>query len=197
MWIMGTDGSGAQPLVDPMPPDLEEPELEAWSPDGERFVFSCTHKTKGQSLALGHFDAATGKGSLVRILDLPGQTFNHAAWSPNGEWLAFESVSEGSWDLWLADGDGRNPQRLTSDPGNERAPVWSPDGKYLYFNRDHRTLWRLAIDADGKAPKPAELWAKFPQRKVDTESLAFVKDRAVLVITQEASELWLVEFPQK
>ena len=89
-----------------------------------------------------------------------------------------------------------NARRLTSDTGNERCPVWSPDGKYLYYNRENKSLWRLPVTEDGKAG-PKELWASFPQRKIDTDSLAFVKDRAVLAVTEEASELWLVEFPQK
>jgi Tol biopolymer transport system component len=201
MWVMRTDGGGAQPLLDPMPPEISEASLEAWAPDGERFVFSCAHKTKGQALVLGRFDAETGKGKVERVLDLPGQTLNRAAWSPDGRWLAYEAVSDGTWDLWLADGEprreGRDPRRLTSDPGNERGPVWSPDGKYLYFNRDRRALWRLPLDADGKASGPAEEWASFSRRKIDADSLAFVKDRAVLAITEEASELWLVEFAQK
>jgi serine/threonine protein kinase len=198
MWVMRTDGGGAQPLLESTPPELSELFLEAWSPDGGRFVFSCAHKTKGQALVLGHFDAATGKGQVERVLDLPGQTLNRAAWSPDGRWLAYEAVSEGSWDLWLADGapgrEGRDPRRLTADPGNERCPVWSPDGKYLYYTRERRELYRLEIDADGKVTGPAQEWAKFPRRKIDADSLTFVKDRAVLAVTEEASELWLVEF---
>jgi Tol biopolymer transport system component len=201
MWVMRPDGGGAQPLLAAPPPEVSEAYLEAWAPDGERFVFSCAHQTRGQALGLGRFDAATGKGKVERLLDLPGQTFNRAAWSPDGRWLAYEAVSEGSWDLWLAGGEpqreGRDPRRLTSDAGNERGPVWSPDGKHLYFTRDRRTLYRLPLDADGKASGPPQEWASFPRRKIDTDSLAFVKDRAVLAVTEEASDLWLVEFAQK
>jgi serine/threonine protein kinase len=199
--MLRADGGVPQPLLESVPPDILEPFLEAWSPDGGRFIFSFTHKTKAGGLGLGRFDAATGKGRVERVLELPSTMLNRAAWSPDGRWLAFEAVSEGSWDLWLSDGtdgkEGTNPHRLTSDGGNERAPVWSLDGKYLYYNRDLRSVWRLPIGADGKASGPAKLWAQFPQRKIDTDGLAFVKDRAVLVLTEEASELWLVEFPQK
>jgi serine/threonine protein kinase/Tol biopolymer transport system component len=200
MWVMRADGGGARPLLDPALDEIGEAYLEAWAPDGERFVFSCTHKTKGQALGLGRFDAETGKGTLVRYLELPAQMLNRAAWSPDGKWLAYEAVKEDSWDLWLADGapdkEGTNARRLTSDSGNERGPVWSPDGKYLYYNREGKSLWRMPIADDGKAG-PKELWANFPQRKIDTDSLAFVKDRAVLAVTEEASELWLVEFAPK
>ncbi len=36
-------------------------------------------------------------------------------------------------DLWIADLDGRNVRRLTSDPGAESHPVFSPDGQALAF----------------------------------------------------------------
>jgi Tol biopolymer transport system component len=111
--------------------------------------------------------------------------------------LVYEAVSEGSWDLWIADADGKDPRRLTFDPGNEREPVWSPDGKFLYYNKDSRSIWRLPMDASGKATGPAKLWAQFPKTKIDGDSLTFTKDQAIIALTDEASELWLVEFPEK
>jgi tricorn protease len=36
-------------------------------------------------------------------------------------------------DLWICDLDGRNVRRLTSDPGIERDPVFSPDGRTIAF----------------------------------------------------------------
>src|SRR5882757_5833967 len=37
-------------------------------------------------------------------------------------------------DLWIADADGKNPRRLTSDIGLESNPVFSPDGKIIAFS---------------------------------------------------------------
>jgi hypothetical protein len=47
------------------------------------------------------------------------------------------------------------------------------------------------------ATGPAELWAQFPKTKILPAAIAFIKDQAVLAITEEASDLWLVEFPEK
>ena len=38
-----------------------------------------------------------------------------------------------SYDLWLCDALGGNPQRFTSDPANDFAPVWSPDGSRIVW----------------------------------------------------------------
>ena len=40
-------------------------------------------------------------------------------------------------DLWVADRDGKNPRRLTSDIGVETNPVFSPDGSIIAFTAQY------------------------------------------------------------
>src|SRR5262245_32914853 len=40
-------------------------------------------------------------------------------------------------DLWVADLDGKNPRRLTSDLGVESNPAFSPDGKTIAFSAQY------------------------------------------------------------
>jgi tricorn protease len=40
-------------------------------------------------------------------------------------------------DLWVADLDGKNPRRLTSDIGVESNPVFSPDGQIIAFSAQY------------------------------------------------------------
>ncbi|HVL15770.1 MAG TPA: PDZ domain-containing protein [Gemmata sp.] len=40
-------------------------------------------------------------------------------------------------DLWVADHDGKNPRRLTSDIGVESNPVFSPDGQTIVFSAQY------------------------------------------------------------
>jgi tricorn protease len=40
-------------------------------------------------------------------------------------------------DLWVADLDGKNVRRLTTDPGAESHPVFSPDGQTLAFSAQY------------------------------------------------------------
>src|SRR5947209_1181854 len=42
-----------------------------------------------------------------------------------------------SEDLWVADLDGRNPRRITSDIGVESNPVFSPDGQTIAFSAQY------------------------------------------------------------
>ena len=57
--------------------------------------------------------------------------------------LAQPAVSEGriafiyADDLWIADIDGHNVRRLTTDPGIESNPVFSPDGQTIAFSAQY------------------------------------------------------------
>jgi len=77
--------------------------------------------------------------------------------SPGGDRVAF-SVADprtGTADVWVADAAGNAPTRLTSDPADEKYPVWSPDGRLLVFRSDRRgppDVYTMA--AGGGAGKP-------------------------------------------
>ena len=59
--------------------------------------------------------------------------------SPDGEWIAYpvstiDSVKDvRSSDLWMVTWDGSRTLRLTTTPGGESDPQWSPDGRWLSF----------------------------------------------------------------
>ena len=125
------------------------------------------------------------------------QRLARPAWLPSGRHLIYEAVSEGSWDLWSATTEGKSSRRLTSFSGNERCPVLSADAAFVYFNRDHKSIWRLPIDSEGRATGPPSLWAHFPKMILEDDSLALSKEHAIFALTEEASDLWLIEFPER
>ena len=67
----------------------------------------------------------------------------HAAWSPDGEWLALrrsvltpDLSNIGVHQIWRLAADGSQAQPLTGAPEFDHgAPVWSPDGRYLAYHR--------------------------------------------------------------
>jgi Tol biopolymer transport system component/tRNA A-37 threonylcarbamoyl transferase component Bud32 len=196
--LMRSDGSDLHLLR----PDLREKFAAAygadWSPDGSQLAAS--FQTADQvRIGIADIDPETGTARDIRMLDLPAGTPCHPRWSPNGQFLAYEAISERSWDLWITDAQGKNPRRLTSDPGSERGAVWSPDGKFLYFDKNGRSVWRLPMNPDsGERTGDAKSWAEFPKAGLQKWSIDVSKDQVVLALSyQETCDLWLVEFPEK
>ena len=84
-------------------------------------------------------------------------------WSPDGKRIVFFSNRDGhvhvirgvpTYEIYVMDADGRNPQKLTNNPNDDRSPSWSPDGKRIVFqsNRDKDNPGNYEIyvmDADG------------------------------------------------
>lgn len=69
--------------------------------------------------------------------------------SPDGQWLAFSSMRNGNWDIFVVPVTGGEARQLTFSSGSEIATDWSPDGKYLLFSgaRDtpDSTLFALEV----------------------------------------------------
>ena len=65
-------------------------------------------------------NAATGQS---RILASEGSN-EQPTWSPDGQWLAFQSNRSGTWQIYRMRVDGTDIQQLTFDAEN-KDPDWS------------------------------------------------------------------------
>src|SRR5689334_1684769 len=65
---------------------------------------------------------------------LPPGTFDYnPSWSPKGDWIAFTSERGGSADLYRVHPDGRDLERLTTEPAYDDQAAFSPDEKQIVF----------------------------------------------------------------
>jgi dipeptidyl aminopeptidase/acylaminoacyl peptidase len=91
--------------------------------------------------------------------------------SPEGEWVAYTvretdtAADQYVSDLWMTSWDGQTTIRLTNSPkASERAPRWSPDGRWLSFlssrgdTSDANQLW-LLDRRGGEAEKVTDIKA--------------------------------------
>jgi Tol biopolymer transport system component len=134
----------------------------AWSPDGKEIV--CTENSvEGNnrthlSSRMWIVGATTGDYRLLYEGDAV-----QASWSPNGKRIAFWGVPKGGTqrDIWTISSNGGEPVAVTQDAFIDINPLWSPDGKSLYFVSNRKgafSLWRVAIDeASGKPLAEPEL----------------------------------------
>ncbi len=123
----------------------------AWSPDAKKIVVSdkaaaihTVHSIPNSSLWT--IDVADGK---KQKLETKGDAIM-PSWSPNGDRIAFWFVADGKLpEIATVPAAGGEPVVVASDDGSDWNPVWSPDGKHLYFASDRSgsmNLWRVAID---------------------------------------------------
>lgn len=66
------------------------------------------------------------------------------AWSPDGEWLAFERAG----GIYAIKAGGTGLRRLTSRRSTVHEPAWSPDGRHLAFVTE-RSLFVMRADGGG------------------------------------------------
>ena len=87
------------------------------------------------------FDLATKALSQITSGDFDD---SEPAWSPDGKSLAFTSNRSApdpdatyNSDIWIVAADntdkGAHPTQVTTNPGSDSSPAWSPDGKWIAY----------------------------------------------------------------
>ena len=115
-------------------------------------------------------------GPAETLLHLPGVQLYEPAVSPDGRRIALSVQREGRRDLvLLEDGQLRD---VTSDDALDRAPAWTPDGRWLLFTSDRGGIynvyaWETATGALRQVTN-AETGATDPAVSPDGATLAFV-----------------------
>ncbi|MBD3347646.1 MAG: BamA/TamA family outer membrane protein [Candidatus Eisenbacteria bacterium] len=151
----------------------------SWSPDGERIVFVGT-KDGASDLYLTDVES----GELRRLTD-DFHDERDPEWSPDGKTIAFSSDRDSPksagfarrYDLYTIDPVTLDVRRITSAPGNESGPAWSPDGTMLIYSSDRSGTPQLHVAdlARGLSARATDFigGAEAPSWSVRGDRLAF------------------------
>jgi len=145
IWVMGASGDSLRRLTD-------AGWHAAWAPDGKSIVIGTKFNQDPRGTSgvgeLWRVDVATGERTNI---DVGGVDAIHPSCSPDGKWIAFWGLREGTSErvIYVAPAAGGTPNELTHDDFVNWYPVFGPDGHSIYFSSDRggsMNLWRMPFD---------------------------------------------------
>ena len=113
--------------------------VTGWSPDGKSIFFT-TSRSAAYPSNLEAYSVPLAGGSERK---LPLFEAKEAYPSPDGKAIAFVR-GPGTWyrrgyrgssndDIWLSNTDGSEATKITNFEGQDASPMWSPDGRKLFY----------------------------------------------------------------
>jgi serine/threonine protein kinase len=84
--------------------------------------------------------------------------------SPDGRRLCITRRVDGNMDIWMLDVQTGRMSKVTSDPAEDAAPVWSPDGRRLAFNSNRSGVYDLYVKSMTDS-EPEHLLLATPENK--------------------------------
>ncbi|MFQ5569919.1 MAG: TolB family protein [Rhodothermales bacterium] len=196
IYVANADGSGTERLIGGEGYDAEA----TVSPDGRYIVFT---STRSGDLELWRYEIETG--DLLQLTDELGydggaffsRDSQKIVWRssrPTGEdgevyqaLLAQNLVEPSALDIYVADIDGSNVQRVTNLPGANWAPFFHPGGERVLFTSNHHTVDQggrifdiFMINLDGTGLEQithSGTFDAFPMFSFDGTKVAFASNR--------------------
>jgi Tol biopolymer transport system component len=188
IFVMGATGENVRRLVD-------HGHNPAWSPDGQEIAYSkgsFARPSERGNFPGPLFVVKVGAREIRQVTETDAVQPN---WSPHGDRIAYWGILRGGQrDIRTVGARGGEPAPVTSDPALDWNPVWSPDGRYLYFASDRggsMNLWRVPIDErSGKllgAPEPVTTPATY------SGYISIARDGRHLAYAQVAHQINLLQ----
>ncbi|MGH9363951.1 MAG: protein kinase domain-containing protein, partial [Thermoanaerobaculia bacterium] len=146
-----------------------------WFPDGKKVVFSTRITWNGLDRSSGHNELWTAELGSGKTAKLYGGDAVQPSVSPHGQRVAFWAIPEGGSrrDIWTIPAEGlkkgEKPVPVTQDAAIDWNPIWSPDGRSLYFLSDRNgtlNLWRIPIDETSGRPRGDPQPVTLPARAI-------------------------------
>ena len=118
LFVAASDGSDERPLLSSPNTDYDP----VWAPDGSSIVF-----TSERAGSADLYRVKPDGSGLERLTTDPAYD-DQAAFSPDAKQLVFVSTRRGGKPfVWIMNLSTRSAKALTSGPGGDFRPSWSPD----------------------------------------------------------------------
>jgi serine/threonine-protein kinase len=111
---------------------------DSWSPDNKRFSYSAV---KGSEAAVWIFSLQDKKSTV--FAEKPGALIAWSAFSPDGQWLAYQSNEAGARNEIFVQPFPATGTKYSVVRGGH--PFWSPDGRALVYNAGPTRIESVAL----------------------------------------------------
>lgn len=179
LWFIEADGANPRLM-------LEKACCAGWQRDGSSFTYF--------SFEDGQVYLYDMPSKSARQLTSEDGVYGKGVPSPDGKWVAFMSIATGNMDIKAVSIDGGESISVVSTARQDFHPVFSPSGKWLYFQLDHKNIFRV--------PGPAQAWRKaepekvtdFPESGLFLEDPHITTDGGKLIFSRRrtAGDIWLL-----
>lgn len=127
-------------------------------PTANNKIFVCARTNAAGKSEIWKINSENGVEECI-IADQE-RSFTSPVISPNGQWIIFVgsstlfagNIKYLNTDIFVANIDGTNMQQLTYHAADDLSPVWSKDGKYIYFisqrgdSNGTANIWRMTFN---------------------------------------------------
>ncbi|HET7707248.1 MAG TPA: protein kinase [Thermoanaerobaculia bacterium] len=183
VWVMSADGAGPRPVA-------QGTAFIAWMHDGRALSFFDSKKRQ----IIIH-DLETGAESALTD-DEAVRSFHVV--SPDGKWIAYQVIGKlGASDIKVRNVDGSPPLKIVATDREDGHPFFGPDGRWLYYQNDHKNVYRVPGPAQGWRPAEPQRVTHFPESNLYLEDPQLSPDGKWLFYSrrQASSDLWLATIP--
>lgn len=122
------NGTGGAPERLTTAGDGETHTPESFSPDGRHLLFTVQ---KGGEAAIWILDLETKESEP--LIAAPGVLYSQPVFSPNGQWIAYDSTETGSNEIFVQPYPPTGAKRQLPHTVDNHHPVWSQDGSEIFY----------------------------------------------------------------
>lgn len=179
VWTMRSDGGQPRRV-------FQNAGFVNWSPDSRSLAFF-DYKAR----AVKALDLSTG---AVRLLANEGAVRTLHKFSADGKWMAYQAVSDLGVTEVRVVAIGNTRSRVLVRSANENGhPFFSNDGRWVYFQPDHKNVFRLPGPAQNWRAAPPQQVTFFPESNLYLEQPQLSADGKYLYFSRRSatSDLWI------
>ena len=139
LYIMPANGTGQAQLL--LPSDFDD-SATSWSSDGQTLLFSRYGRTPVGIWML----AMSGGQQPKQLVQATGFEVAYATFSPNGRYFAYTSTESGRPEIYVQSFPPAGKWPVST--GGGAFPLWSSDGKELFFVNEEGKIFSARIKSD-------------------------------------------------